>query len=601
VSARLDSRRQAEVWIAWIRLAAVPFALVEVGAISTGFPEGYRTWAWVVTGVLSVGALAFMALARVELDVRARAAVGFAALAFDLAVVAGFIFIFMFEEGTPIRMLLFLPLVEAALRYGLRGGLALPVASIPILVLAEWFRVDRFGDGEIVSDHVTFPLGILLMTGAIVGWLVDRLGAETAVARAQTAEAESLRDQLGRRADQLEAVNRCARALSSTLDRDEAFRRFLREAHTAFRFDRLAIVLSHGNRAEIVANAGRGETDVLPAGSDLPLENTLLDEICRTGRTVYRQDMTQGPDYREERSLVGSGLRSRVSAPLVVAGRAIGILSISREEVDAFSGDEIDVVTLLGRQVGSAVENIRAFEAERSAAEELRRLSALRADFVSLVSHELRGPMASVIGCAATLRQRWRSLSATQRESFLSLIEEETSRLAGLVGDVLDTSRIEAGTFSLTLADVDLAELVRETAAVAAMTQSDVSVTTVVDGPIPVVRGDRDRLRQVLTNLLTNAVKYTVAGDEVELRAAARNGAVEVVVSDHGPGISPEDQTLIFEKFGRAAPTAPAKPGAGLGLFIARSIAEAHGGSLDVSSETGAGATFALRLPYTAT
>jgi signal transduction histidine kinase len=224
-------------------------------------------------------------------------------------------------------------------------------------------------------------------------------------------------------------------------------------------------------------------------------------------------------------------------------------------------------------------------------------LSALRADFVSLVSHELRGPMASVIGCASTLRQRWRSLSAEQRESFLSLIEEETSRLAGLVGDVLDTSRIEAGTFTLTVSDVDLAELVRETAALASMTESDVEVRAAVDGPLPVVRGDRDRLRQVLSNLLGNAVNYTVAGDEVELRATAENGVVEVTVRDHGPGIPAEDQRLVFEKFGRATPSGPAKPGAGLGLYIARSIAEAHGGSLEVHSEAGAGATFVLRLP----
>jgi signal transduction histidine kinase len=594
---RQERRVNAELLIAWIRLAAVPFAIVEGSVISTDFPAGYANWAWIATGALALAAVVFLWLAQKALDDRARTVVGLSALAFDLAIVGVFIFIFMFEEGTPIRMLLFLPLVEAALRFGLLGGLLLPVAAVPILGLAEWFRVDRFTDGPYAVDHITFPLGIMLMTGAIVGWLVDRLRAETVVARAQTGEAERLRDQIGRRADQLEAVNRCSRALSSTLNRDEAFRRFLREAQTGFHFDRLAIVLPHGNRAEVVANAGRGETSVMPAGTNLPLENTLLDEICRTGRTVVRRDMTLEPDYREERSLVRGGLRSRVSAPLQVAGRTIGILSVSRQEVDSFSRDEVDLITLLGRQVGSAVENIRAFEAERSAADELRRLSALRADFVSLVSHELRGPMASIVGCAATLRQRWRTLSPDQRESFLGLIEEETSRLAGLVGDVLDTSRIEAGTFTLTLADVDIEELVHETAAVASLAQSDVAVRAVVNGPLPVLRGDRDRLRQVLGNLLANAVKYTVAGDEIELSAVTDDGVVQVVVRDHGPGISPEEQTLIFEKFGRVSPSGSTKPGAGLGLFIARSIAEAHGGTLDVLSDAGSGAAFVLRLP----
>src|SRR5205823_3710925 len=129
-----------------------------------------------------------------------------------------------------------------------------------------------------------------------------------------------------------------------------------------------------------------------------------------------------------------------------------------------------------GRLVATAVQNIRAYESERSTVEELRRLSALRADFVSLVSHELRSPMAAVIGAARTLQDRWRELSPDQRTSFLALIGDETSRLASLIGDVLDTSRIEAGTFSYTFSDVDLAELVRDTVASARVGQDEVEV-----------------------------------------------------------------------------------------------------------------------------
>jgi signal transduction histidine kinase len=272
------------------------------------------------------------------------------------------------------------------------------------------------------------------------------------------------------------------------------------------------------------------------------------------------------------------------------------MLSLSRREAHAFGDDDADFLTLLGRQLATAVENIRAFEAERTAAEELRRLSALRADFVSLVSHELRGPMASVIGGAATLRQRWRTLTPEQRESFLALIEEETARLAELVGDVLDTSRLEAGTFTYSFADVDVGEVVREVAAAVAVSQEEVVVRAEVNASLPSVRADRERLRQVVLNLLTNAVKYTVSGDEVRVCAEADDGDVTVSVVDNGPGISQEDQGLIFEKFGRA-PTARAQPGAGLGLFIARSITEAHGGSLHVQSEQGRGATFTMRLP----
>ena len=115
--------------------------------------------------------------------------------------------------------------------------------------------------------------------------------------------------------------------------------------------------------------------------------------------------------------------------------------------------------------------------------------------------------------------------------------------------------------------------------------------------PLPAVRGDRERLRQLLLNLLSNAAKYTVAGDEIEVRAAADNGAVVVSVEDHGPGIALDEQRLVFEKFGRVNSGGRSKPGAGLGLFIARSIAEAHGGTLDVDSEPGRGARFTFRLP----
>jgi signal transduction histidine kinase len=228
----------------------------------------------------------------------------------------------------------------------------------------------------------------------------------------------------------------------------------------------------------------------------------------------------------------------------------------------------------------------------------LRRLSALRADFVSLVSHELRSPMASVIGSAQTLKLRWRELSPEQRESFLGLIAHETSRLAELIGDVLDTSRIEAGTFSYSFGDVDLGDLVRDSAAAAERSQDEVPVRAVVRESLPPVRGDRERLRQVLINLIDNAVKYSNPGEEVRVEAQSSNSRIVIEVRDQGPGIAPEHQKVIFEKFGRVQTGQAAKPGTGLGLFIARSIAEAHGGSLDVRSHPEqSGATFTLSLP----
>ena len=216
------------------------------------------------------------------------------------------------------------------------------------------------------------------------------------------------------------------------------------------------------------------------------------------------------------------------------------------------------------------------------------------ADFLSLVYHELRSPLASVVGAAETLQLRWPDLTAEQRDSILKLIVGEATRLSSLVDDILDTSRVEAGTFSYRFEDVDVSELVAESVEAATASQQDVTVVAVVDGELPVISGDHGRLRQVLGNLIDNAAKYSSEGGEVEVRASATDGGVEVSVRDAGPGIPSEAQARIFEKFGRAD---TAMPGTGLGLFIARAIAEAHGGMLDVSSNPPEGATFVLTLP----
>ena len=429
----------------------------------------------------------------------------------------------------------------------------------------------------------------------IVGWLVSRLRGQTSVAEARAGEAERFRDQLGRRADVLEAANRCARALSSSLELEQAFEAFIREVRGFVPFDRIAIVLSEEGSAQVMAVAGIGAERVLPPGSARPIKGTLLEEILGKGQPVYRKDMLE-PEYPEEERFRELGLRSRFVTPLYLGARTIGMLSLVRREPDAFTDEEMELAGLLGRLVASAVQNIRAYEAERKTVEELRRLSALRADFVSLVSHELRTPMAAVIGSARTLQQRWRELTADQRESFLGLIAAETGRLATLISDVLDTSRIDAGTFTFRFSDVDLAELVRDSVASAEVSSDEVGLRAEVRDPLPVVRGDPERLRQVLMNLIDNAIKYSPAGDQVDVHAYAENGRVRVDVRDRGPGIAREDQRLIFEKFGRVT-SGNTRPGTGLGLFIARSIAEAHGGTLEVSSAPEHGAVFTLDLP----
>ena len=587
-----EQRLRAERWLAWVRVGAVPFAVFQA-AITTSYPPGHAAWTWGTTAALGVGAVILFRLANVNLSAGALSRLGLAALVFDTAVVSSYVLALSFVRATPIRQVLALVLLEATFRWGITGGLAFVLANAPVLVAYEWLRSDRFGE-RFHYENVSLQIGIEVIMALVVGWLVQRLRSETALANERVLEAERFRDEVGRRADLLEAANRCARALGSSLDLDEAFGAFIRELRGLIPFDRTAIILSEEGRVRVMATAGHAHDRVLRPGEALPA-GALIEEVLRTGEIVYRRDMSDHL-YPEEVTLTGLGLRSRVAAPLLLGARPIGMVAILRFEPDAFEPDEIELAALLGRLLATGVQNIRAYEAERDTVAELRRLSQLRADFVSLVSHELRSPMAAVIGAARTLQERWRELSPDQRGSFLALIGDETSRLATLIGDVLDTSRIEAGTFSYSFSDVDLAELVRDTVATASVGQDEVEVIARTPGPIPRVRGDRERLRQVLVNLVDNAVKYSPPGDEVEVTAWADNGIVCVAVSDHGPGIPRDQQVLIFEKFGRAN-VGGGKPGTGLGLFIARSIAEAHGGSLAVRSAPGQGTAFTLELP----
>jgi signal transduction histidine kinase len=592
----MTDRRATERWLAYVRLGGVAFAYIEVGLLSTGFPPGYEAAAWIVTGAFTVVAVALFVLSQRASEQQLRA-VGFAALVADTLVIAAYATVFSYEYGNQTRWAAIFSVAEAALRYGLVGGVVMPLVLSGFFAFNEWWRADRFGPPGFVWDRVTFPTGVTLLTGLIVGWLVSRLDIEVRLGLDRAAEAERLRDALGRRVDVLEAANRCARALGSSLEIEQAFGAFIREVRGLVPFERTAIVLVEGEGARTIASAGRGASSVYPPGTSGPLRGTVLDRVL-AGEVVVRDDLAE-TEYDEDSALLALGLRSELVAPLLLGARPIGMISLSRVEPAAFVDEEVELVSLLGRLVATAVQNMRAYEAERQTVEELRRLSALRADFVSLVSHELRSPMAAVIGAARTLQDRWRTLGSVQREAFLALIADETNRLAALIGDVLDTSRIEAGTFSYSFTDVDLTRLIEDSVATARIGQDEVRVRATIAGQVPRVRGDRERLRQILTNLIDNAVKYSPAGDEVEVQVEPQNGAVRIAVADHGPGIPFDQQRLIFEKFHRADIPGVAKPGSGLGLFIARSIAEAHGGTIEVESRPDEGATFVLTLPAT--
>jgi signal transduction histidine kinase len=572
--------RRPGQWFVVLRTAVLLVAFVDVGV--THFPSAYAPWAWAVVGFFAASTALTGLFAWTELGPSARVRARVLAIVLDGVTAVGFIAVFSYQGGEPYRALYLVPIAEAGLRFGLAGAMVAAVVMVGSTVV-----VDQLGPGNAWRSLAVRVL-IGFLAGIVVGRLRDGLTA-------RAAEAERLRDELARRGDVLEAANRCARALGSSLEIETAFAAFIRELRVLVPFDRTAIVLIEGETAKTIATAGRGANELYPPGSVGPVRGSVLDRV-RDGRVIVRGDLRED-EFPEDPLFAELGLRSEIVAPLLVGARPIGMIALSRTEPDAFTSDDVDLVALLGRLAATAVQNIRAYEAEHETVEELRRLSALRADFVSLVSHELRSPMAAVIGAARTLQVRWRVLAPEQREAFLALIADETNRLADLIGDVLHTSQIEAGTFSYSFSDVDLRQLVQDAVATAALGQDEVPIRASVPSALPRIRGDRERLRQVLGNLIDNAIKYSPAGEEVVVQAHPEDGKVHIAVVDRGPGIPLDQQRLIFEKFGRADVPGGSKPGTGLGLFIARSIAEAHGGTLEVHSSPEAGSTFTLTLP----
>ena len=215
--------RETERWVAWVRLGAVAFALLQLLLIGDDYPDAtYERLAWATTAAFTAGALILFWLSRRDLRVPALRRVGFLALVFDSAIVSSYVLIYSFESGTPIRQALFIPVIEAALRYGIRGGIALALVFGLVHTGFEKLMSDRF-DHPFQVDNVTFAVGVLMIAGVIVGWLVERLRGQSQLAIRRANEAEALRDELGRRADLLDAANTCARALSSSLDVEQAF------------------------------------------------------------------------------------------------------------------------------------------------------------------------------------------------------------------------------------------------------------------------------------------------------------------------------------------------------------------------------------------
>jgi signal transduction histidine kinase len=297
-----------------------------------------------------------------------------------------------------------------------------------------------------------------------------------------------------------------------------------------------------------------------------------------------------------------SGYRARLAAPLFSGDDIVGLLVVRRRTPGACLANTVDLMKTFAAQSALAIQNARLFREIDDKGRELELASRHKSQFLANMSHELRTPLNAILGYTELILDNIYGEAPEKMRAVLERVQTNGKHLLGLINDVLDLSKIEAGQLTLSLNDYSLAELVQGVyvAVEPLASRKNLALTTKVEKGLPAGRGDERRLAQVLLNLVGNAIKFTDKG-EVAIEASAANGAFNVAVRDSGPGIAADDQVKIFEEFQQVDNTSTRqKGGTGLGLAISKRIVELHGGRIQVDSELGKGSTFTIRLPVKA-
>jgi GAF domain-containing protein len=331
----------------------------------------------------------------------------------------------------------------------------------------------------------------------------------------------------------------------------------------------------------------------------LPEPGYVTGRALLEGKAVHIPDVQADPEYTWVEQQRLGGYRTVLGVPMLREGIPIGVLALTRDDVRPFTNKQIELVQTFADQAAIAIENVRLFDEIQDKSRQLEEASQHKSQFLANMSHELRTPLNAILGYTELMTDGAYGEPSEKMLGILKRLEANGRHLLGLINDVLDLSKIEAGQLVLELSDYcveDIAQTVRSTLEPLA-SDKKLAFKLELAPNLPAGHGDGRRLTQVLINLVGNAIKFTDAG-EVAIKAEANNGSFHVSVRDTGPGISAADQAKLFQEFQQADNAITRKKGGtGLGLAISKRIIEMHGGKIWVESQPGQGSTFAFTLP----